>query len=139
MEESIKNRNESYEKIKPLGPKQKVVLDLITKYVGLTTHEVADKMRLKTESITGRIKELEQRGCIKAIGRCFNYKTERKNTIWLNTTPEEKKSIVEAKIADLHERAVHLSVDLGNVVSNSAIDLISKELKRIDKKLEILI
>lgn len=140
MNEAIKNRDESYKEVlKTLGARQKTVYDLICTYGGLTSHEVATKMVLVMGSINGRTKELEQRALIMASGSRWNSKTKRYNTVWVATTLEQYYTIREAKIAELHERAVHLAVDLGNVASPSAIDLISKEIYRIDKKLEILI
>ena len=138
--ESEKNRDDAYLELVPtLGLRQATVLSLITTYRELTISEIALKMRLGTNHISGRIGELEQRCLIRIKGSKKNLNTKVKNTVWEVIPISERKAAREVKINVLTEKAVHLAVDLGNVASVSAINLISKEIFRTDQKLALLI
>lgn len=140
MKESIKNRNEAYKDIQPkLGLRQQTVFNLIYTYGGLTISEIADKMVLGTNNVSGRIRELEMMCLIKELGSRTNSVTNKKNTIWVTIPEGERKAIREAKIASLSEKAAHLSIDLGEVGSDHSRKVLKAEIKRTDEKLALLI
>lgn len=64
-----------------LGKKQKQVYDIIERYKKLTRYEIAEKLNLSINQVTGRVKELEDKGLICVCGRKRNTMSGQFNEI----------------------------------------------------------
>ena len=139
MKESIKNRNVSYEMIKPkLGMRQNTVYNLISNYKGLTAHEVAEKMVLPLHVVAGRVTELADMFMVKSTGTKMNKKTGKPNTIWAVNTKDERERNVLAHVMYLKGREHNLKFDREMCMYHEAKDLINHELNKIRKEWYVL-
>jgi hypothetical protein len=67
-----------------LQPREQEVLDVIKLFPkGITIYEVADYMRVKANTISGRFGPLENAGKIKSIGKKLIGDSTRKHHIWV--------------------------------------------------------
>jgi hypothetical protein len=131
---SITNRNNSYrEIIKDLGLKQKQVFDCLQEAENLSSEDIKEILKLKDKcSVTGRLKELEEKCLISAIGSRDGktiYKTNsRAFTLAIR---EHNKKIYEENLSELEK-------DLEKDLSVVTIDMIQNKISKLKKLIAIV-
>ena len=126
------NRNKAFfEQIEKFAPRRKTVYTLIRSYGQLTDCEIADKMCLPINSITGRRRELTELCWIKAIYSKKNEKSNCKNTVWAVTNPVEREDLINEKRQELEEEREALCYDLFSLVTPFGEALLNKRIQTI--------
>jgi len=135
MKTSIENRNNAFKQlIEKFALRKRVVYKIIESYGSLTDFEIAEKMKLPINSITGRRKELEQSCLIKEVASKKNDKTNITNTIWSVTTEAERVALITSKLSELIKQRDALYNDLDAThLSKFSIELINTQLKTVVK------
>lgn len=131
---SIVNRNESYKEIlKNLAQKQAEVFNCLKENGSMNSQEIKEKLNFKDKcSITGRLKELEQKGLI-AVAGSFRGKSvyrvnSEENTLNYRNTFKEMYS---KNLKDLEE-------DSEKELSLYSLNLIQNEIKKLKKLINLL-
>jgi len=135
MKTSIENRNNAFKQlIEKFALRKRAVYKIIESYGSLTDFEIAEKMKLPINSITGRRKELEQSCLIKEVASKKNDKTNITNTIWSVTTESERTLLIASKLSELIKQRDALYNDLDAThLSKFSIELINTQLKTVVK------
>ena len=134
MTESEINRNESfYSQISKFAMRRKTVYNLIKTYNGLTDYEIAQRMVLPINSATGRRKELLEEEWIKPVFSKLNEKTNKMNTVWVVTSPEERERLIKEKLYWLNRELGYLTLDLDGTTFNCTEELIESRIKKLTK------
>lgn len=138
--ESIINRNESFHtQIEKFALRKGTVYKMFKTYGGLTDFEVAQKMVLPINSITGRRKELLETFFLKAVWSKLNEKTNKMNTVWVVTDPEEREKLVDVKLFELYGEITALEIDVAFInLSNVTEKLILQRIKKLQKLIDKL-
>ncbi len=134
---AIQNRNECFfTNAETLGARKKTVYKIIESYGKLTAQEIKEKMVLGVNQISGRLTELSDLYLIKESGSKFNEKSDRPNTLWEITTPDERIDMVNTAFINLRSERDTLINDL-NLLNLSQItrDRTFKRVRTIDKQI----
>lgn len=83
----------SYRKIGDLGTRQREVHNAIKELGIASNREIAKYLRMETNAITGRTKELRDLGFVAEHGKKYDQETNRNVTAWCVTDPNDKKLI----------------------------------------------
>lgn len=137
-----KIRDESYQKLinSSLGLRQKTVYLLIKSYNGLTSEEVALRMRLRLNEVSGRITELKNMRLIAPSGSIKNMRSNNQNCKWVALLPVHREKLIREDLMDYRDKQRSLKKDLyiAEFVSEFTIDLIKKEIIRTDRLIDLI-
>lgn len=77
----LQNRNASYHALE-LGHRQEQVLNVIKAHCGISNRQIAELLHLPINSVTGRVKELRERGLVTIYNSEIDMVTLRTVTLW---------------------------------------------------------
>ena len=139
MQSSTQNRNGVYfSQIEKLKGRRKTVFKLIKTYGFISAHQIAKKMRLSLNCVSGRLTELKDMFLIVEAAKIHNDKTKVLNTLWRVVRQDERTDLVNAKYQELINTRDGLINDFNLNISDITKEVLEKELKKINKKIEML-
>lgn len=139
MELSIKHRNETYEKIKEkLSESRRVVYESIADLGQTDLDTICFNLNRTKNELSGRITELKFYGLIKEVGDNISSRSNNKVTLYTLTTPEEQIEIVNKTFVELREKSDSLVNDYNLGLSKFSINLIKREIRKINAKIKQL-
>ena len=131
---SITNRNNSYKDIiKDLGFKQQQVFNCLKDSGSLSSEDIKETLKLKDKcSVTGRLKELEERCLITAIG------SRDGKTIY--TINSEEMAVVSRSDSkrNYEETLIELEKDIKKELSPVTLEMIANKISRLKKLITIV-
>jgi len=80
----LHHRNNAYHSLE-LGNRQEEVLTVIKQYNGISNREISVALRLPVNCVTGRVKELRDKGLVTEAGSIKDNITNKKVTTWRAT------------------------------------------------------
>ena len=131
---SITNRNNSYrEIIKDLGLKQKQVFDCLQEAENLSSEDIKEILKLRDKcSVTGRLKELEERCLITAVG-------SREGKTMYSINNEATALITRSSNKKNYENTlVELEKDIQKDLSPVALEMIQTRISKLKKLITIV-
>jgi hypothetical protein len=140
MENSILNRNTTYIKEKPkLSRKRQLILDVLKQFPkGLTSEEIVKLTRMPINQVSGRLSELKSMFYISGDGskRCVHTKNYR--TIWRVCNNDWRVFKTNKAFVELRKQKDDLIRDKLRGVSTFTLELLKKEINKIDNKINLL-
>lgn len=138
--ESTANRNLAYQNIlDKLPEKRKMIYNIVANNNGITSQEISDKYNLPINQVVGRVYELKERFLIKECGSLDNHITQTKNTRYKALESELEHEELKSKELDLlFDKRLDIQCTLMHCREVYSIEALKKELKRIEKKINIL-
>ena len=137
---SILNRNESYTLEKPkLRKKRKMILDILKNFPnGATSQEIEEATKLPINQVSGRLSELSASFYIKASGSKRCQYTGRNRTIWSVNNNDYRIYKQNKAFVELRDRKDLLVRDKNRGVSTLGLELLQKEINKINKQINRL-
>lgn len=80
----------AYKQLKDLGNRQQQVFDAVEDMGSASNEQVAEKLGLPIQSVTGRVNELARYGYLDVVGTTFN-KSGHLAKLWAVCSPQDKK------------------------------------------------
>ena len=134
--QSEKLRDTAYSTlVDKLSLRRKVVYQLIKKYGPISGEQIADKMRIRLNEVSGRITELSQLRLIKYAGSTQSTRSKLANSIYKVTIPAEREEIIKVDIIRYRNQIEDLKFDLTGVFSSFGEAVIRKEITRVENLL----
>jgi len=131
---SITNRNNSYKDIiKDLGLKQLQVFNCLQESGSLSSEDIKEALRLKDKcSVTGRLKELEERCLIAAIGSRDGKTIYRINSeeMAIISRSDNKKNY--------EETLIELEKDIEKELSPATLEMIANKISKLKKLITLI-
>ena len=130
------NRNDAfYINTEKFGLRKKTVYNLVNIYGLITSHQIAEKMKLGINQVSGRITELKDEFLIIEAGSVLNRKTKVHNTLWRVTTKDERTNLVNKRYQELVNETKQLENDFHLGISEYGLKAIKKQSKKINKQI----
>ena len=131
---SITNRNNSYKDIiKDLGLKQLQVFNCLKEFGSLSSEDIKETLKLKDKcSVTGRLKELEERCLIAAIGSRDGktiYRINSEEMAIISRSDNKKK---------YEETLIELEKDIEKELSPTTLEMIANKISKLKKLITLI-
>lgn len=133
-------RNEGYKQIyQKLSDKRKKTLKMISKHEPCSVQDITKLYNIDTCRVSGRFKELTQRGLIIPVGIKTNYDTGHGNTFYRVTTEEEGIDIRNKTFVELRNKKDKLINDLNLKLSDLTKYAVEKEIIKINRMINTIL
>lgn len=137
---SIKNRNQSFREIREQLPaKRRMVLNAIKHSPGITAWNLAERMGVPINEVTGRIRELKDAFLIEEAGEALNLYTYRNNTTYRAVANGARRiELINAEYVRLRDLRDQLVSDYQKGLSNAGFLLVKRAKTKIERKIKKL-
>ena len=127
-------RNKSYQKIyQTLSDRKKKTLKMISKHGPCSVQDLTKLYNIDTCRVSGRFKELTERGLIISVGIKTNHDTGFPNTFYRVTTEEEGIEIRNKIFVEMRNKKDKLINDLNLKLSDLTKYFVEKEIIKINR------